>query len=61
MSNIEWKVGDLCKRVKAVFLSNMPVGYEGVVTEVDIDDPDQPVCVDGTYWPYVGDIVRVDA
>lgn len=54
-----WKVGQFAKRVSENKPSWMPVGHIGEITDVDEDDPEQPICIDYVFWPYVDDVVRV--
>lgn len=55
--SIDWKVGDVVRRVTEKHTSAMPLGL-GVVTFVDLDDLNQPVRIGYWYWPRVEDIVR---
>lgn len=54
-----WKVGQFVKRVSENKASWMPVGHVGEVTDVDDNDPLQPICVDYVFWPYIDDIEQV--
>lgn len=53
---IQWKVGDVVRRITEKHASAMPLGL-GVVTAVDESDKGQPVRIGEWFWPGVEDIV----